>query len=870
MSALSSLLVQDQIVGVTQIERVLQRQVIFGGDLATNLLELGLVDEHVLLKYVARVVRLESLEPGLLEGPDAQAVKLMPWQVVNDHRIVPIRIENDTMIVAVSGPLKGGALDEMGFLLGVSFEQRVALEFRIAMALLRLYGIPMAPRLTALQKKLEPGFSLAGPPLVPPPGEDRGLMSGVDPRRQPLRASEVESLKIVNVGGPASEEARPVVEPYPEDDLVIDDSAPARGKGDSTVRIFTSSPRSPEPPARTGPTPQPATASKAEPLEPLTVEEAKGMLEQAAGRDAVLEAFVEFARRTFEFAALFVVHGNEAESHTSATGSEAPHPFPGVSIPLDRGGMFGTVFSTRAFHLGPPGATEPDRLALAAMGREAPRNCAILPVTLRRRVVLLLYGESGALGVDAQRVAEMVRVSRHVGEAFERLVLRQKYGEYKPPRPATHKIKAAVRGLQAASLARSRTSATKWAASDQASADTTAVKLKRPPSQPEIATTAEAVQAAPEPVPEPVQAAPGPLPDPVPEPVPEPQAEPLPVPEPEPVRVPEPEPVPEPQAEPTLQPTAATKAETRTSIPPPPAPRSIIVNMHEEIDRLVQRIVAPGRFDETAADLLVGIGDDALDKLVRFFPGPLRYDRSQETGRLHRIGQHGPILRLFVTFGRRAVPYLLPLLDNPDANVRFYATFLFSEMIYPVALGGLTSRLFDSDRQIRALAIDVLKRFTRFMEYRWAMREVVRVLVNPSSSLEAKRIAAVALGELREPTAVEALAEMLGSVDGVLAERCHRALVKITFEDFGFSEKRWTAWWKAHRGQHRVEWAIESLGQKNDDLRQAAAEELRRVAGHVVPWPDGALDNRQRTDLKRKLQDWWKREGRAQHPALEA
>jgi hypothetical protein len=36
MSALSSLLVQDQIVGVTQIEKVLQRQVIFGGDLATT------------------------------------------------------------------------------------------------------------------------------------------------------------------------------------------------------------------------------------------------------------------------------------------------------------------------------------------------------------------------------------------------------------------------------------------------------------------------------------------------------------------------------------------------------------------------------------------------------------------------------------------------------------------------------------------------------------------------------------------------------------------------------------------------------------------------------------------------------------------
>jgi hypothetical protein len=394
------------------------------------------------------------------------------------------------------------------------------------------------------------------------------------------------------------------------------------------------------------------------------------------------------------------------------------------------------------------------------------------------------------------------------------------------------------------------------------------------------AEAVEPMPVQPEPVPEPVPTQPEPVPEHVPEPaqpehVPEPEPEPVPVPtQPEPVPEPtQPEPVPEPvptQPEPVPFAHQVPAAETRTSVPPPPAPRSIIVNMHEEIDRLVQRVLAPGRFDETAADLLVGIGDDALDKIVRHFPGPLRYDRHQETGRLHRVGQHGPLLRLFVGFGKRAVPYILPLLDNLDTDVRFYATFLFSEMIYPEALGSLTSRLFDSDRQIRGLAIDVLKSFGRFQEYRWAMREVVRVLVNPSSSLEAKRIAAVALGELREPTAVEALAEMLGSVDGVLAERCHRALVKITFEDFGFSEKRWTAWWKAHRGQHRFEWAIESLGQRNEDLRQAAVEELRRVAGHVLPWPDGALDNRQRLDLKRKLQDWWKREGRAQHPALEA
>jgi hypothetical protein len=37
MSALSSLLVQDQVLTVNQVEQALQRQVIFGGDLVTAL-----------------------------------------------------------------------------------------------------------------------------------------------------------------------------------------------------------------------------------------------------------------------------------------------------------------------------------------------------------------------------------------------------------------------------------------------------------------------------------------------------------------------------------------------------------------------------------------------------------------------------------------------------------------------------------------------------------------------------------------------------------------------------------------------------------------------------------------------------------------
>jgi hypothetical protein len=313
---------------------------------------------------------------------------------------------------------------------------------------------------------------------------------------------------------------------------------------------------------------------------------------------------------------------------------------------------------------------------------------------------------------------------------------------------------------------------------------------------------------------------------------------------------------------------AATEPPGVPSVEPPPS-RSVVVEMNEEIDRLVERVMSRGTFDQTAAELLVGIGDDALAKLVPNFPGPLNCDRYQDLSRLRKVGQHGPLLKALTLFGDRAVPYITPLLDSLDSEVRFYATFVFSEITHPDAIGALVHRIFDNDRQIRAVAMDVINKCSGFPEYHWAMKELADTLVSSTSTLETKRIAAEALGELREPISIKALAEMLGSVDGILAERCHRSLVEITFNDFGFSERRWLSWWHANNGRHRIEWAIDSLNHRSEGIRRSAIEELRRLVGGAVDWPSGPMDHKQRKELKRVLEEWWKREGKVLHPVTE-
>ena len=288
--------------------------------------------------------------------------------------------------------------------------------------------------------------------------------------------------------------------------------------------------------------------------------------------------------------------------------------------------------------------------------------------------------------------------------------------------------------------------------------------------------------------------------------------------------------------------------------------------MREEIEHLISRVQERGRFDEAAARLLVGMGDDALAEMVRRFPGPLDCDRYQESSHLKRVGQHGPLLRALLMFGAQAGPYVAPMMDSFDSEVRFYATFFFSEVVAPEALPGLVKRLFDGDRQIRVVALDVVKGFETHPEYRWAVQEIAGVLQSPSSSLEKKRLAADALGELRDAAAIRPLAEMLGSVDGILAERCQRALVKITFTDFGFSERRWIAWLEANAGVHRIEWALAAINHRVEEIRQSAVDELRRMVGSAIEWPRGPMDHRLRKEIRRRVLLWWEREGKALNP----
>jgi hypothetical protein len=935
MSALSSLLVQDRILSVTQVEQVLQRQVIYGGDLATNLLELGMIREEALVEYIAQVVRMPVLDSLLLDSVPPRVLATIPWQIVSERRVVPVKLHGNSLTVASSGPITVAALDDIAFLLSADIVPHLVLDFRLAMALQRYYGITMSSRNAALQRKLAPDFPADAPPVVPPPSSAPPVLGPAQVETAaapPLPAEPVGQQKIVSVG--ASAQAA-----EPEDGwttpasgpIVIESSREMSQKLDTTIKIpvgpskdpaaFLSRenthemPLAPPVPPSTPPAPSassmpPPVGGTVPPARLISFTEASALLQKAEDRDAILSVLMSFASQAFEFSALFVVHDGAAQGRLATLRGQASYGLDTVSIPLGDPGVFESVHRTQGYHLGPIGDAPSDKVALSRMGREVPRGCAVVPVVVKDRIVLMLYGDSGAAGIRANRIARIAEFGHLVSAAFERLLLKRKFGLYGRPSAAPKKTAASApsiahgKAVVAASVAKKkdfgafegRACAKELGPSVEAAfAQVTALPAQAP-VQPAVRIVEPAIMPAGRPTtPPPPPVARAAFIDPelvrkvevitVRTPSPPPVATGRMTSRSAPSQAPEPPAAPPPA--PVTRPSSPPPRAARISEPPPGGPgaylevstprrpsrpprsdvsSTVCVEMREEIEHLISRVQERGRFDEAAARMLVGMRDDALAEMIRRFPGPLDCDRYQESSRLKRVGQHGPLLHALLMFGAQAAPYVAPMMDSFDSEVRFYATFFFSEVPAPEALPGLVRRLFDGDRQIRVVALDVVKGFETHPEYRWAVQEVAGILQSSSSSLEKKRLAADALGELRDAAAIRPLAEMLGSVDGILAERCQRALVKITFTDFGFSERRWIAWLEANARVHRIEWALASINHRVEEIRQSAVDELRRMVGSGIEWPRGPMDHRLRKEIRRRVLLWWEREGKALNP----
>ncbi|MGN6110816.1 MAG: hypothetical protein ACTHU0_37285, partial [Kofleriaceae bacterium] len=188
--------------------------------------------------------------------------------------------------------------------------------------------------------------------------------------------------------------------------------------------------------------------------------------------------------------------------------------------------------------------------------------------------------------------------------------------------------------------------------------------------------------------------------------------------------------------------------------------------------------------------------------------------------------------------------------------VRFYATVCTAELRPRNAVFALAERLFDQDFGVRACAIEALAGYPAH-ELGHALVRARRAV--HSTDPEVVGAAAAALVELGD---VEAVVDLIGVIERADrgGDHARRALIALTAQDFGSSERKWRKWYDGARTRHRIEWLIEGLGHKDDAIRETAISDLRRLTGEYFGYHHD-LPRKERDAAADRWAAWWRDAG---------
>jgi hypothetical protein len=362
---LGTLLLRDAVISLSQLEAALRAQVLYGGKLGTNLVELDVIDLQTLGQYLTRITDCPLAETELFEHADLQLVQSFGPELAELYTAFPLRFEPDDpskMAVAFAQPRDERAVADIANICDCAIAPYVAPELRIYYYLEKHYGLTRKARYLRMgTRKSSPGST--------------------DDRRRSQPAGGLQMPPEVRF-------------------------EPKRRRTASV------------PPESSAPT-------RFEPV--ISYRDAGDAIDLAASRNEIAGALMDYAVGRFEVAVLFLPRDHNAigwRMHSAVPGAtvkieELTLPLGGTSAlqaALDR---------ARPFRGPSPSAGRPIETQLwRALGvTSEPTDLLVVPVLVKQRVVNLVYAHGFAGEPPQDHLCdELVELARKAGDAYLRLI----------------------------------------------------------------------------------------------------------------------------------------------------------------------------------------------------------------------------------------------------------------------------------------------------------------------------------------------------------------------------------------------------------------------------------------------------------------
>jgi len=136
---LGELLLEKGLITEKQLEQALEEQKKTGKLLGRVLVDLGFVKDEDILAVLGAQTGMKEVDLSTIDVPP-QLLEKVPAPLAKAYKIVPIRMEGNTLVVAMGDPLNIQALDDLRFLLDCDVKGVISNEQAVNEAIDRLYG----------------------------------------------------------------------------------------------------------------------------------------------------------------------------------------------------------------------------------------------------------------------------------------------------------------------------------------------------------------------------------------------------------------------------------------------------------------------------------------------------------------------------------------------------------------------------------------------------------------------------------------------------------------------------------------------------------------------------------------------------------
>ncbi|GEM_PF-909043 len=415
---LGTILLEEGLIDKAQLEDALRIQRERGGRLGSILIQLGYIDADTLARILKEQLNIETVSPEEIEHLDYSVINSIPRDLVEEYQVLPVRVKDGEIEVAMLDPRNTRVLSELGFFLDKEVVPLIIPEGLLYRALKKYYNLDVEPEEEIIEEVVASGVSshqeVAAPPeyeevveeVISPPSEaKRSEVSEAGPATAESEPEVVEEVKFEEVSRP--EEIK-VSDGVTEEEVVPPPVEEISPPAESVYEEWTETP------------------VKVEEVTEDTLRSARSMDDLVYYLSRLLEK--KSARHV-----IFKVQKGVAFGWVAKGEDISPGYIDLMMIPLCAPSMFKTSDETGETFFGPPPMDNPvvERfMKILNSHLEPPRNFILTPVKVQGKTVLFIYLDNGkGKGIDDLKLLpEINRIASTLSEAIERIIARKKRG----------------------------------------------------------------------------------------------------------------------------------------------------------------------------------------------------------------------------------------------------------------------------------------------------------------------------------------------------------------------------------------------------------------------------------------------------------